>query len=307
MNPFVVSVPAAVIATGGVAAYGAVHPRAQLFGPTICRTNSPRKLAITFDDGPNPAMTPKLLDLLDRYQAKATFFEIGGFVRQCPELVRETAARGHVIGNHSSTHPNLFWLTPLQIDAELRGCHEAISETMGRAPKWFRPPYGVRNPWVIPAAAALGCQTVMWTLIPGDWREKPAEWLIARMEPIAAKAQRVMRPATLGNNERSSGEKADPSGSADGRPRAEGPFDFAQGRRDDNGGVAEAGTGDILCLHDGYQRQQNYDRTRTLAALEHWLPRWRDLGLEFVTIEDAVNNRDQRPDIRDQTQGQSEP
>ena len=74
MNPFLISVPAAVLATGGVAAYGAAFPRAQLFGPTICRTNSPRKLAITFDDGPNPAITPKLLDLLDRYRAKATFF-----------------------------------------------------------------------------------------------------------------------------------------------------------------------------------------------------------------------------------------
>src|SRR6266849_4639909 len=110
VNPFLISVPAAVIATGGVAAYGAAFPRAQLFGPTICRTNSLRKLAITFDDGPNPAITPKLLDLLDRYQAKATFFLIGRFVRECPDLVKETAARGHVLGNHTETHLNLFWL-----------------------------------------------------------------------------------------------------------------------------------------------------------------------------------------------------
>ena len=66
-------------AAAGVVAYGGVHPRAQLFGPTICHTNSPRKLAITFDDGPNPAITPKLLDLLDRYKAPATFFLIGRF------------------------------------------------------------------------------------------------------------------------------------------------------------------------------------------------------------------------------------
>jgi peptidoglycan/xylan/chitin deacetylase (PgdA/CDA1 family) len=258
VNPFLVSVPAAVIATGGVAAYGAAYPRAQLFGSTICRTNSPQKLAITFDDGPNPAITPKLLDLLERHQAKATFFVIGRFVRQCPELVREIAARRHVIGNHTGTHPNLFWLAPSQIDAELRACQEAISETLGAAPKWFRPPYGFRNPWVIPAAAALGCQTAMWTLIPGDWREKPAEWLIARMEPIAAKAQRAMMLRAPGN-------------------------------RGSNG---VRGAGDILCLHDGYHRQQNYDRTRTLTALEHWLPRWRDLGLEFVTMEEAVQPLD---------------
>ena len=249
MNPFLISVPAAVIATGGVAAYGAVYPRAQLFGRTICRTNSRRKLAITFDDGPNPAITPKLLDLLDRYEAKATFFVIGRFVRECPELVRETATRGHVVGNHTETHPNLIWRNPAQITVELRLCHTAISNVLGAPPKWFRPPYGFRNPWVIPAAQALGCKTVMWTLIPGDWKEKPIEWLIGRMQPIGANAQGFAR----------------------------------------NGSAAGArSTGDILCLHDGYHRELNYDRTRTLAALEHWLPRWRDLGLEFVTIDEAV-------------------
>lgn len=266
MNPFLISVPAAVIATGGVAAYGAAYPRSQLFGPTICRTNSARKLAITFDDGPNPAITPKLLDLLDRYQAKATFFLIGRFARECPELVKEVSSRGHAVGNHTDTHPNLSLLAPTQIRAELRLCHEAISNTLGTLPKWFRPPFGFRNPWVIPAASDLGYQTVMWTLIPGDWREKPADWLIQRMQPIANHATK---------------RKADPSASSRGGPRSEG--------RDDIGGVAAAGTGDVVCLHDGSHRGLNADRTRTLAALEHWLPRWRDLGLQFVTMDQAVS------------------
>ncbi len=250
MNPWLIEAPAAlVLASAGVTAYGAAYPRAQLFGPAICRTNSPRKLAITFDDGPNPAITPKLLDLLDRYNAKATFFLIGRFVRECTELVKETAARGHLIGNHTETHPNLFWLTPPLIRLELRHCHEAISDVTGAAPKWFRPPFGMRNPWVIPAAQKLGYQTAMWTLIPGDWREKPAEWLIPRLRPIAMHVQ----------------------------------------RRAGNGSDSPArANGDVLCLHDGAHRQLNGDRRHTLAALEHWLPRWRDLGLEFVTIEEAV-------------------
>jgi len=108
----------------------------------------------------------------------------------------------------------------------------------------------MRNPWVIPAARDLGYRTVMWTLIPGDWQEKPAEWLIRRMQPIADHAQRI-----LGNGS---------------KPTA-------------------AGTGDVLCLHDGTHRQMNGDRSRTLRALEHWLPRWHDLGLEFVTIGEAVS------------------
>lgn len=247
MNPFLISVPAAVIATGGVAAYGAVYPRAQLFGATVCRTNAARKLAVTFDDGPNPAITPKLLDLLDRYNAKATFFLIGKFVRECPELVKETLARGHAIGNHTELHPNLFWLNPVKVQVELRLCHDAIRHAIGGPPKWFRPPFGLRNPWVIPTATAFGYKTVMWTLIPGDWRAGSAEWLISRMQPVADRAAR----------------------------RA--------------GGVAAPGTGDILCLHDGYHKELNADRTRTLAALEHCLPRWRDLGLEFVTMDEAVH------------------
>jgi len=247
MNPLLIAGSGAFAAAGAIA-YGAVYPRSQIFGPAIWCTNSPRKLAITFDDGPNPAITPKLLDLLDRYNAKATFFVIGRFVRECPELVKEIVARGHSVGNHTELHPNLFWCTPIQIRIELRLCHDAIRNVLGTPSKWFRPPFGMRNPWVIPAARELGCRTVMWTLIPGDWREKPAEWLIPRMRPIAAHAQGISK----------------------------------------NGSPAAGVCGDILCLHDGAHRQLNGDRTRTLAALEHWLPRWRDLGLEFVTIDHAV-------------------
>jgi peptidoglycan/xylan/chitin deacetylase (PgdA/CDA1 family) len=243
VNPWIAT-PAAIAAAAGLAGYGAVWPRAQLFGRTICRTNSPGKLAITFDDGPNPAITPRLLDLLDRYNAKATFFVIGAFARECPDLVRETVARGHVVGNHTETHPPLVWLRPAQIQAELLLCHKAITNAVGAPPKWFRPPFGLRNPWLAGAARALDMRVVMWTLIPGDWHAQSDEWLIGRMKPIAAHAERLAKNAT--------------------------------------------GTGDILCLHDGSHRAQNGDRAHTLAALEHWLPRWRDLGLEFVTINDAV-------------------
>src|ERR1700674_991551 len=250
LNPWLIKTPIAVVAAAaGLTAYGAAYPRAQLFGSAIWRTNSPRKLTLTFDDGPNPAITPKLLQLLDRHNARATFFLIGKFVRECPELVRETIARGHVVGNHTETHLNLFRLTPTQIRVELRLCHNAISNATGAPPKWFRPPYGFRNPWVIPAARELGYSTLMWTLLPGDWKEKPTEWLISRMQPIANHAQQ---------------------GSGSGSHTAAG------------------GTGDVLCLHDGAHSQLNGDRTRTLAALEHWLPRWRDLGLEFGTIPEAV-------------------
>ena len=231
-------------AAAGAIAYGAAYPRGQLFGPAICRTNRARKLAITFDDGPNPALTPKLLDLFAKYEARATFFLIGRFVGQCPEIVRETAARGHIIANHTQTHPNLFWLGQRAIQDELQQTQAAVFAAAGFAPKWFRPPYGFRNPWVAKAAAELSLCTVMWTLIPGDWTPRQAERLVRRLEPIANHAQK----------------------------------NFS----------APNSTGDILCLHDGGHRELNADRTHTLKALEYWLPRWRDAGLEFVTIEEAV-------------------
>jgi len=251
VDSLLIAAPSALTLAGGVIGYAAAHPASQLFGPSVRHTAAHRKLAITFDDGPNPAITPKLLDLLDRHNAHATFFLVGDFVRQCPGLTRETAARGHTLGNHTHTHPNLFKCSPAKIRDELHRCSDAIHEAANIAPKWFRPPFGLRNPWVIPAANRLGMQAVMWTLLPDDWKAPSPEWLIPRMQPIADHAQQIAA--------RSKNSQA-------------------------------LSSGDILCLHDGNHRHLNGDRQCTVAALEYWLPRWRDLGLEFVTIEEAVRS-----------------
>ena len=249
MNPWIIGGPAVAAAIGGATAYAAFYPRSELFGRHIHRTSSGKKLAITFDDGPNPSITPKLLDLLEKYGAHATFFVIGNFARQEPVLLRAMVARGHSIGNHTESHPNLFWRSPSSIREQLAKTSDAIGEILGTPPKWFRPPFGLRNPWVIPEVQRLGMQAVMWTLICYDWKAPSADWLIPRIQPIASRAL----------------------------ARSNGRGDFHSGA-----------PGDILCLHDGNHRFQNGDRRPTLAALEHWLPRWRDLGLEFVTIDGAV-------------------
>jgi peptidoglycan/xylan/chitin deacetylase (PgdA/CDA1 family) len=249
VNPWLLATPVALTAAAAGTAYGAVNPRSGLFGPIVWRTNSPRKLAITFDDGPNPKITPGLLNLLDRYGARANFFVIGRFARECAGLVRETADRGHLIGNHSATHVNLFWRTRKQIRDEIQHCNDAVFTAAGVKPKWFRPPWGMRNPWVISSARMAGLRTVLWSHLPGDWRTKSAEWLIKRMEILAKRAQ---------------------------ESSAEGKY-------------SSVGNGDILCLHDGDHRFLHGDRRVTLEALQYWLPRWRDLGLEFVTIDEAVN------------------
>lgn len=246
-----IAVSAVAVGGAGIAAYGAWYPRSQIFGPTICATNSPLKLAITFDDGPNPGITPKLLDLLQRYKARATFFVVGKFVRACPGLVKETAARGHLIGNHTETHPYLTFCGPDETREELYRCSEAIADVLLEPPRWFRPPFGFRSPWLADTAHHFGMATVMWTLIPGDWRVKPLQWLIQRMGPIAAHAE-------------------------------------ANGAAGKTASIKPGG--DVLCLHDGNFRELNGDRTHTLKALEYWLPRWSDLGLEFVTIADGVGH-----------------
>ena len=191
MNPWLIGVPAAAIAAGAVTSFAAVNSASQLFGATVRHTGSPRELAITFDDGPNPAITPALLNLLEKYDAKATFFVIGQFVRACPELTQEIAGRGHLLGNHTDTHPNLFWLSRKAIADELRRCQDALEAATGTRAAHFRPPWGYRNPWVAGAARALGMQTVMWTLMPGDWKAPNADWLSARMQPIAEHAARA--------------------------------------------------------------------------------------------------------------------
>ena len=250
MNPWMIEVPAAIgMGLAATTVYGAAYPRAQLFGPTFCRTGAPNKLAITFDDGPNPAMTPKLLDLLAKHNARATFFLVGKFVRECPDLTKEILARGHALGNHTDTHPNLFLCGPRKTEEELQRCSDSVRKAAGVAPRWFRPPFGFRSPWLHEIVDRHGMRTVMWTLIPGDWRLKPAEWLIKRMNPIAEHARKKLPPNT------------------------------------GYGGL----TGDILCLHDGNHRHLDGDRAHTVAALKYWLPRWSDLGLEFVTMDETLS------------------
>ena len=175
MNPWLIAGPAAAAGIAGLSAYAAINSRAQLFGRTTCCTNSPRKLAITFDDGPNPTVTPRLLELLERYKARASFFVIGAYAREHPDLLREASARGHVVGNHTETHPNLFWRKSADIHVELKLCQMAIKNALGAPAKGFRPPFGLRNPWVAQTAREFILRVAMWTLMPGDWKAPSAE------------------------------------------------------------------------------------------------------------------------------------
>jgi peptidoglycan/xylan/chitin deacetylase (PgdA/CDA1 family) len=169
----------------GTYSWAACVPSAQLFGRTIRRTGDPGSIALTFDDGPNPAVTPALLDLLASHSIRATFFLIGAHVHACPELAHDISSRGHVIGNHTYTHPALPFLSEQRIADELTRCDDAIESATGRTPRWMRPPYGFRSPLLSGVIERRGgAGVVMWSRLARDWKPQPAEPVVQRLRRV---------------------------------------------------------------------------------------------------------------------------
>jgi peptidoglycan/xylan/chitin deacetylase (PgdA/CDA1 family) len=171
--------------TFGVIVIGTLVPRCAWFGSLVSSLPaSAEGVCLTIDDGPDPAHTPALLDLLDQHQAKAVFFLIGNRAVCHPELVREIARRGHLIGNHSETHPSAtFWaLGPWRMWAEIAGCQQTLTQITGAAPQWFRPPVGHHNLFVAAPLRALGLRMMMWNCRGYDAVEKDAAVVLRRIE-----------------------------------------------------------------------------------------------------------------------------
>jgi peptidoglycan/xylan/chitin deacetylase (PgdA/CDA1 family) len=184
MTPWI---PVAAGAAAGLVSWGAVHPASPLFGPTITRAPSIDSIALTFDDGPNPAITPRLLDLLARENAQATFFVIGRWVRACPGIVRDIAAGGHALANHTDTHANLTFLAPRAIVRELTACQEAIAAAAAHRPRLMRPPFGFRGPQLKTSLAPSGLSAVVtWSVLGRDWTERGAGRLVDRLRRVRA-------------------------------------------------------------------------------------------------------------------------
>lgn len=170
------------MAAAGVAAYGAVSPHSQLFGKTFVAAGAAsRQLALTFDDGPNDPHTLRLLEVLARHGVKATFFMIGRFVAERPEIARAVAQAGHAIGNHTFTHPNLFFASGSRLVRELDDCEKALADAVGEHSQLFRPPFGLRRPGTLRAVAGRGLTTVMWSVTSFDWRLPTAEAIEQRV------------------------------------------------------------------------------------------------------------------------------
>ncbi|MFD7583199.1 polysaccharide deacetylase family protein [Kitasatospora sp. NPDC059817] len=124
---------------------------------------------LTFDDGPSPTYTPRILGILAHYGVRATFFEIGQNVAAHPALTGQVARAGHSVQNHSWSHPDLRRLSASAVNAQVANTDKAIRAQTGRTPSCLRPPYGAVNGAVRSRAAALGKQVVLWSVDPTDW------------------------------------------------------------------------------------------------------------------------------------------
>ena len=181
MNPLEIVIPS--LALVGLPAWAALHPRAQLFGSTLCRVDD--ACALTFDDGPNPRVTPELLSLLEKRHVPATFFVLGKYVKEYPSLAAEIVAAGHGLGNHTYGHPSLLFFSRLRIVDELRRCEDAIFSATSRHSSCVRPPFGFRGPQFHRAVAEAGfSRVVMWSRAANDWNPQPASRVRRRIQGL---------------------------------------------------------------------------------------------------------------------------
>jgi|HubBroStandDraft_1064217.scaffolds.fasta_scaffold141248_3 peptidoglycan/xylan/chitin deacetylase (PgdA/CDA1 family) len=178
----VIATAGLVSAAGGFAGYAVRGRSSRVFAPSAYHGDRSRAiLALTFDDGPSPA-TPALLEILSARGIRATFFMCGRNVRRLPSIAREVLGAGHEIGNHTDTHPHLYFKSPEFIYSEMALAQETIHLHTGATPRFFRAPYGVRWFGLRRAQERLGLTGVMWTVIGHDWN-----WPASRVVRLLSK------------------------------------------------------------------------------------------------------------------------
>ncbi|UCV22946.1 polysaccharide deacetylase family protein [Ferribacterium limneticum] len=170
----------AIITTAGLL------PRTTLLGPNLNHLPDDavarREVAITIDDGPDPEVTPRVLDLLDAANAKATFFCIGWRARENPALCREIVARGHRVENHGDSHSKAFaFFGPGRMKADIAAAQATFAEITGQAPRYFRATAGLRNPFLDAVLHNLGLKLASWTRRPYDTRCSDPETVFRRL------------------------------------------------------------------------------------------------------------------------------
>ncbi|MEO5766439.1 MAG: polysaccharide deacetylase family protein [Casimicrobiaceae bacterium] len=169
-----------------VLGFATLQPRSALLGPNVSRLPAAAaargEVALTIDDGPNPRVTPQVLDILDRHRAKATFFCVGDRASRYPELCRETIRRGHAVENHSQSHSNWFAMFgPRRIALDVDRGQQTLRAITGETPRFFRPTAGIRNVFLDPVLARRGLRLASWTRRGFDTREGRADKVLRKL------------------------------------------------------------------------------------------------------------------------------
>ena len=172
-------------------------PRTATLGPVMSRlpdaSAARREIALTFDDGPDVEITPRVLDLLDDARARGTFFCVAQRARAYPSLMREIVARGHAVENHSLAHSPLFAFYGIRrLVKDIGAAQEVLADITGVAPKFFRAPYGIRTPLTEPALAQLGLTCVAWSIRSLDSVDRDTARVTARIAQKLASGRIVL-------------------------------------------------------------------------------------------------------------------
>ncbi|MFJ3582308.1 polysaccharide deacetylase family protein [Streptomyces sp. NPDC090127] len=162
-----------------------------------------RSMVLTFDDGPDPRYTPEILATLRRYGCRAMFFVCGEMATVNRDLVREMAADGHVVGNHSWSHPLIPKLRPSGIRDELGSTSDLVEKILGSAPLWYRAPFGAWNRHSFEIGAELGMEPLAWTVDTLDWQEPGTGSIVRRVLDGAAPGVVVLSHDAGGNRAQS--------------------------------------------------------------------------------------------------------
>lgn len=185
MPPLLLSLGALTLGGLGVGTFATLHRNSPIFGAVMAELppneDTSRAVALTFDDGPNPEATPRLLDLLAEQHAVASFFLLGRHVQRWPELARRVVAEGHCVANHGYAHRRLDFAGPARAHAEIAAGAHAIEDATGVRPTYFRAPHGARSPFVSPAARRLGEDTVGWSVGSNDHALRDATAIAKRV------------------------------------------------------------------------------------------------------------------------------